>query len=92
MTRMSTGEEWAPIGSFGACIGVVVESFAFSCPVKPLSALGSDVLYPRIRVSCERFPVHVRDDDGYPQDGARGRVAGLTAGASRRPSRKAARR
>ena len=35
--------------------------------MKPLSSLGSDALYPRIRVSCERFPVHVRDDDGGVQ-------------------------
>jgi hypothetical protein len=70
MTTMSTGEEGAPSGYFGARIGVVAESSAFSCPMKPLSSLGSDALYPRIRVSCERFPVHVRDDDG----GVRGEV------------------
>jgi hypothetical protein len=67
MTTMSTGEEWAPSGYFGARIGVVARSFAFSCAMKPLSALGSDVLYPRVRVSCERFPVHMRDDDGGAQ-------------------------
>ena len=64
MTTMSTGEAWTLNGYFGARIGVVVESIAFSGAVDPLSSLDNDSLYPRIRGSCERFPVHVRDDDG----------------------------
>jgi hypothetical protein len=63
VTVTSTGEEWPLTEYFGARIGVVAQSIAISCAMEPLSSRGSDSLYPRIRVACERFPVHARDGD-----------------------------
>jgi hypothetical protein len=63
VTMTSTGEEWARSEHFGVRIRVVAQSIAISSAMEPLSCLDSDSLYPQIRVLCERFPVHVRDDD-----------------------------